>query len=351
MRKFMHRTVSKEAEIDPMNAPTRTVFFERTKSDKVNQYGKSSSDENDDEDVKKTTSYKKQVKPFRKSLEKFTDSKISDEKVKEISKQIELEKISHSKVKKRLELKSESVKKAKSTLVETQKKMDDVMKNGKQEFEQSKLEMIGEMSSKMAHDIRNPLSVLHCHVQLMQLKQQKETDENVTFSLIKMEEAISTITNQINDVMDFIKTPQFHFACCNLKSLLIKIIDSISIPKDVELDLFLESHIIKCDIIKVKAAISNIIQNSIQAINSKGQITITIKDVDTKVEIIISDSGKGIPEENLEKIFEPMFTTKSLGTGLGLASCKELFEMHNGTISVKNNPTTFTITIPKHEPE
>jgi signal transduction histidine kinase len=108
---------------------------------------------------------------------------------------------------------------------------------------------------------------------------------------------------------------------------------------------------VKCDVIKIKGVITNIVQNSIQAIQAKGQITITLKEVDNYVEVAISDSGDGISEENLEKIFDPMFTTKPMGTGLGLASCKELIEMHKGTITVKNNPTTFTISLPKYKIE
>ena len=345
MRKYMHRLESKDSEIDPMNAPTKTIFYDRSKTDKVDQYGKPLSGIN----IEKSTPIKKQSQTVPKSLEKFSDSKISDKKYEELQNKLDIEKTSHSKVKKRLELKSKDFKKAKSTLIETQIKLDNAMKIGSEGFEQNKLEVIGEMSSKMAHDLRNPLTVLQCHIELMQLKQEKQQDENLTYSLTKMEEAITTITNQINDVMDFIRRPQYHFSCCNLKSLLTKVIVDMDIPTTIELDLLNESHMIKCDIIKIKAVITNIIQNSIQALKSKGQITITVKDADVNVEINISDSGKGIPEENLEKIFEPMFTTKPLGTGLGLASCKELLEIHKGTISVKNNPTTFTITLPKYK--
>ncbi len=59
------------------------------------------------------------------------------------------------------------------------------------------------------------------------------------------------------------------------------------------------------------------------------------------------DSGPGISEKNLHKVFDPLFTTKQKGTGLGLASCKNIVEQHLGEISVKNNPTTFTVRIPK----
>jgi signal transduction histidine kinase len=60
-----------------------------------------------------------------------------------------------------------------------------------------------------------------------------------------------------------------------------------------------------------------------------------------------TDSGRGISDENLPKVFEPLFTTKQKGTGLGLASCKNIVEQHEGEISVTNNPTTFIIVLPK----
>ena len=343
----MHRMVSKEVEIDPMNVPTKTIFFDRSKSNGISMDEQSKLEQNN----KNVDSVKKQPQNFPKSLEKFSDSKISDEKFEEIQKKLDIEKESHSKVKKRVELKTKSVKKAKSTLIETRSKLDDVMKNGNAGFEQNRLEMIGEMSSKMAHDLRNPLTVLQAHVELMQLKQEKQQDENLAYSLTKMEDAITNITNQINDVMDFIRTPKFQLSCCNLKSVLEIIVNGMHFPTTVKLNLLLDSHMVKCDVIKIKGVITNIVQNSIQAIQAKGQITITLKEVDNYVEVAISDSGDGISEENLEKIFDPMFTTKPMGTGLGLASCKELIEMHKGTITVKNNPTTFTISLPKYKIE
>jgi len=67
--------------------------------------------------------------------------------------------------------------------------------------------------------------------------------------------------------------------------------------------------------------------------------------------IIITDSGLGMPEENTEQIFEPMFTTKDEGTDLELASCKQFLDMYGGTINVSNDPITFTIKLPKTRPD
>ncbi|MDF2424714.1 MAG: HAMP domain-containing histidine kinase [Nitrosopumilus sp.] len=78
-----------------------------------------------------------------------------------------------------------------------------------------------------------------------------------------------------------------------------------------------------------------------------GKIEIKISDAGDLAEIRFIDSGDGISDVDMDKIFEPLFTTKQKGTGLGLASCKNIVEQHHGEISVKNNPTTFTIRLPK----
>jgi signal transduction histidine kinase len=84
-----------------------------------------------------------------------------------------------------------------------------------------------------------------------------------------------------------------------------------------------------------------------QAVNRLGTITISVEDKPDAVTLGVSDSGPGIPEKNLSKIFEPLFTTKQQGTGLGLASCHTIIKNHGGKIWATNNPTTFTIWLPK----
>ena len=79
-----------------------------------------------------------------------------------------------------------------------------------------------------------------------------------------------------------------------------------------------------------------------------GKIEILINEKDNMIILEFIDSGEGISDENLDKVFEPPFTTKQKGTGLGLASCKNIIEQHQGEISVKNNPTTFIIKLPKY---
>ncbi|MEK0319537.1 MAG: HAMP domain-containing sensor histidine kinase, partial [Nitrosopumilus sp.] len=87
--------------------------------------------------------------------------------------------------------------------------------------------------------------------------------------------------------------------------------------------------------------------NSIQSIEGEGKITISIKEESNYLNIYFEDSGSGIAEENINEIFEPLFTTKVTGTGLGLGICKNIIDEHGGKISVHNNPTTFIIKLPK----
>ena len=99
----------------------------------------------------------------------------------------------------------------------------------------------------------------------------------------------------------------------------------------------------------MQRAFTNLILNSVQAIgHKKGKITISIEEKDSMCYITIEDSGPGIDSENIDKIFEPLFTTKQHGTGLGLATVKNIVDMHKGTIEVELNPTRFIIKIPKY---
>lgn len=98
-----------------------------------------------------------------------------------------------------------------------------------------------------------------------------------------------------------------------------------------------------------EAAFRNILSNSIDAIGeNKGNITIRARNEKDNLILEFEDSGTGISKEDIDKIFEPLFTTKQQGTGLGLASVKSIIEAHGGIISVKSPPTVFTITLPQN---
>jgi signal transduction histidine kinase len=102
------------------------------------------------------------------------------------------------------------------------------------------------------------------------------------------------------------------------------------------------------DPIQLQIVCNNILINTIQAIGTK-QGEIEFRFSENSEDIIIENSGPDIPQELLPHIFESLVTSKEVGIGLGLSSCKRIIESHEGSISVKNNPTTFTITLPKSQ--
>ena len=105
---------------------------------------------------------------------------------------------------------------------------------------------------------------------------------------------------------------------------------------------------VNCDYRKIEAVFSNLMLNSIQAMGNIGEVNIRIIENPGDVLIAIEDSGPGVPPDKINEIFDPLFTTKQLGTGLGLSICKNIVEQHGGNITVKNNPTTFLVKLPKN---
>ncbi len=99
---------------------------------------------------------------------------------------------------------------------------------------------------------------------------------------------------------------------------------------------------------KLVVVFSNLVENSIEAMKNNGVINIFAREGDDHIMIDLKDSGPGIPDDLVKKVFSTLFTTKSGGNGLGLKVTKNIIEMHGGTISVRNNPTTFSIKLPKN---
>ena len=212
-----------------------------------------------------------------------------------------------------------------------------------------RLSAIGELSGRLAHDLRNPLSVMKMSVDL--IKQHpadaKISDVIITKRLELIEKSIDRISHQVDDVLGYVRNSPLKPTSVSLRTLIQNSVDKVHVPHDVIISISDSDVIVNCDSIKIDAVFINLIINSIQAMNQGGTLEINIISYGDYAVIDFIDSGLGIPEEFIGKIFEPLFTTKQKGTGLGLASCKNIIEQHNGSITVKNNPTTFTIKLPK----
>ncbi|MEM3786141.1 MAG: ATP-binding protein, partial [Nitrososphaeria archaeon] len=128
------------------------------------------------------------------------------------------------------------------------------------------------------------------------------------------------------------------------------ILSTNKIPENIKVIVnILPGFTIDADPESIKRVFTNIIINAFQAMPEGGTLTIYAEKEDNMTKIFFKDTGAGIPKENLEKIFQPLFTTKAKGTGLGLAVCKRIVEAHNGTIDVESElgkGSTFIIKLP-----
>jgi two-component system sensor histidine kinase HydH len=220
-------------------------------------------------------------------------------------------------------------------------------KLNKEVVSSERLSSIGSLASRLAHDLRNPLSVIKNSMEILNIRLNPYMDEKVDHQLAMVGRAVSRMSHQIEDVLDFVNVSDLRLESSSLISVIESAVLSTDIPKSVKVNMPKNSATAICDPYRLEVVLSNILKNSSQAVNGKGDITIRIIDKEIDVIIEVEDSGPGIPENILPKIFEPLFTTKQTGTGLGLPSCKSIIEKHDGSLTVRNNPTVFTVQIPK----
>ncbi len=208
-----------------------------------------------------------------------------------------------------------------------------------------KMIAVGNLAARISHDLRNTLTVIKSEVSLISFQDFK--DENMDKRLQHLMRAIDKMDHQIGGVLDFVRERPLKITKFSSNTLIQHALENITVPDNIKIETPVHDVSITGDIAQLEVVLSNIIINAIQAIDDSGKVTISVEDkLDTCV-ISITDSGPGISEKHMTKIFEPLYTTKQRGTGLGLASCNTIIKSHGGQIKVKNNPTTFTIELPK----
>ena len=211
-----------------------------------------------------------------------------------------------------------------------------------------------EMAKQVAHEIKNPLTPMRLTVQSFQ-RNFDPKDPNV---IMKLNEYSETLIHQI-DTMSAIASAFSNFAKMPAQQNEI-----LNVPKTVKLalDIFNENYIeftsekeeilVKFDRTQLIRVITNLVKNATQALQDvkDPKILVEVEEEEEWVKVAVQDNGAGISEENKDKVFEPKFTTKSSGMGLGLAMVKNIVETYGGSInftSTKNKGTIFTVRFPK----
>ncbi|MCE9653109.1 MAG: HAMP domain-containing histidine kinase [Nitrosarchaeum sp.] len=217
----------------------------------------------------------------------------------------------------------------------------------KEKIQLERFATIGEIGANIVHDLRNPLTVIKGAFEILKLKKNDmdETFEKKQYE--KINNSIDKIIYLTKDILDYVRSSELQKEEFDFSEIIQNSLNEITLPNQIQIKLPIQDYKIKADKIKLGIVISNLIKNSVEAINENGTITMNLVENQDYVVFSITDSGNKLSEDDISKIFQPLFTKKQHGTGLGLASCKRIIEQHEGKISASVNPTTFTISIPK----
>ena len=208
---------------------------------------------------------------------------------------------------------------------------------------------IGELASRISHDIRNPLSNIQMSIELMKNSppNTKLEDDIINDKLELVSKNVQRISHQINDVLGFVQNRNMNKEEFQIEQCLKETVETVICPKNILIEIPKSKTKFFGDFFQLQIVFNNLLVNAIQAIGKEeGEILCRINEKENEIKIEVENSGPNIPENIIPHIFDSLVTTKQVGTGLGLVSCKTIIENHDGKIDVKNNPTTFTIILP-----
>jgi signal transduction histidine kinase len=202
-----------------------------------------------------------------------------------------------------------------------------------------KLSAIGEMAAGISHEIRNPLGIIRSSAELLKKKVIKHDPSN-TFPDIIVEES-SRLNQIITDFINYARPRSPSLASCLIAEAIEKNLTFLASQIEEEGYIIKKNYQnsvppIMADAAMLYQSFLNILINAMQAMPDGGRIQIELSSSDNIVSVHFDDEGPGIPEDNLEKIWDPFFTTKEKGSGLGLGIVKNIIEAHGGSIQISN---------------
>ena len=218
-----------------------------------------------------------------------------------------------------------------------------------------KLAAVGQMASVVGHEIRNPLGVINNAIYYirtrLEMSSEAELDPKIQKHIGIIEKEISASNKIVNDLLGFSRTRPPMAQPLDLNKIVEDSLSAVSIPDGVkvEIDLSMELPPTLVNQDEIRQVFINIINNAWQAMPEGGTIKIRSYVGEEMAQVEITDTGCGISPENMRKLFTPFFSTKTKGTGLGLAAVQRILERHKGRIKVRSRlgqGTTFIISLP-----
>ncbi|MBL7119588.1 MAG: MEDS domain-containing protein [Dehalococcoidia bacterium] len=216
-----------------------------------------------------------------------------------------------------------------------------------------KLAALGELAGGVGHELRNPLGVISNAVYFLK-STLSDADQTTREYLELMSSEVGNVERIISDLLSYPHTRPAEKEEAAVSYLVTQVLEKQPPPEKVKVPTNIPSDLspVFADPHQIGQVLLNLVTNAYQAMPEGGNLTISARAQQGQVAVSITDTGLGIPQENIAKIFEPLFTTKAKGIGLGLAVCRDLVEANGGSIQVESKAgkgSTFTVVLPTKE--
>lgn len=206
-------------------------------------------------------------------------------------------------------------------------------------LQQERLSLLGRLTASVAHELRNPLSTIRNTIHAVH-QAAREKGLMIDRQMARIERTIERCDGIIDDLLDYAGEVELAPAPVALDAWLDHILDTVTLPPSLMLERRLEAPgvTVTVDPERLRCALANLIENAAEAITDAPDLPerriIVSTYAGTKAEIVVADTGPGMSEDVLERIFEPLFSTRAFGTGLGLPTVRRIIEQHGGDLVI-----------------
>ena len=207
-------------------------------------------------------------------------------------------------------------------------------------IKQERLATLGQLTATVSHELRNPLGTIRSSVFTIR-ERLTDPDSEMTAVIGRAERNIVRCDEIIEELLDYTRTRQINFVATQVDDWVERFVSDCQLPADIELDLRLNAPVeVRLDPEKMRRCLINLVNNACQAMSAAdapARLTLETRLAGERLEISVRDTGPGVAADQLEKVFEPLFSTKSFGVGLGLPIVRQIAEAHGGGVSIAND--------------
>ncbi len=210
------------------------------------------------------------------------------------------------------------------------------------------------MSAGLAHEVRNPLNAAKLQLELLERRLRRQLDDPRLVEPVGLaQKEIARLTELLNDFLAFARPPELHVQETDVSAIVRHVCDlqrvaadargaSLVLVSDPPISAFIDAA-------KLHQIVLNLVRNAVEAVTAGGHVTVEVEATHDTFSVRVQDDGPGIPEGTRQRIFEPFFSTKEGGTGLGMSIVHSLVSLHGGRIDLDTSPrgTRFDVTIPR----